>query len=54
VGLAFWCIASFAVVDALAASLEPIEFDGASQPLVGDAADNASIRMQQFLDRHLN
>jgi dienelactone hydrolase len=32
VGLAFWCFASFVVVDALAASLEPIEFEGASQP----------------------
>ena len=29
-----WCIASFVVVHALAASLERIEFEGASQPLM--------------------
>ena len=34
VGLVFWCIASFVVVGALAASREQIEFEGASQPLV--------------------
>ena len=33
VGLVFWCIASFMAVDALAASLERIEFESASQPL---------------------
>lgn len=32
VGLVFGCIASLVVVDALAASLEPIEFEGASRP----------------------
>jgi dienelactone hydrolase len=34
VALVFWCIASIVVVDALAASLERIEFEGASQPLM--------------------
>lgn len=34
IGLVFWCIASFMVVDALAASLERIEFESASQPLM--------------------
>ena len=34
VGLVFWCIASFMAVDALAASLERIEFESASQPLM--------------------
>ena len=32
-GLVFWCIASLVTVDALAASLEPVEFEGASQRL---------------------
>jgi dienelactone hydrolase len=30
----FWCIASFVVVDALAASFERIEFESASQPVM--------------------
>jgi dienelactone hydrolase len=34
VGLLFWYIANFVVVDALAASIEPIEFEGASQRLI--------------------
>src|SRR5215510_5170245 len=45
VSLVFWCIASFLVADALAASLERIEFEGASKPLMpGD-------RIQGFLAR---
>jgi dienelactone hydrolase len=43
VALVFWCIASFLVADALAASLERVEFEGASKPLTrGD-------RIQAFL-----
>src|SRR5262245_20394898 len=43
VALVFWCIASFLVADALAASLERVEFEGASKPLTrGD-------RIQGFL-----
>jgi dienelactone hydrolase len=34
VALAFWCAANFVVVDALAASLEHVEFESASQPLI--------------------
>jgi dienelactone hydrolase len=34
VALAFWCVASFVVVDALAASLEHVEFESASQALI--------------------
>ena len=32
--LVFWCIASFVVIDALAASLERVEFESASQPFI--------------------
>jgi dienelactone hydrolase len=43
VTLVFWCIASFLVADALATSLERVEFEGASKPLTpGD-------RIQGFL-----
>ena len=43
VALVFWCIASFLVTDALAASLEAVEFEDTSKPLTrGD-------RIQGFL-----
>ena len=34
VAMVFWCVASFVVIDALAASMERVEFESASQPFI--------------------
>src|SRR5262245_15034159 len=56
VALVFWCIASFLVTDALAASLEAVEFEGASKPLTrGDRIQGlceSSIRTASNRRRH--